>query len=262
MVPILRSGKKRYSIKGFLSGNPGRWRPHYTTAYGRAGRATSVPQIWIGEQHIGGCDQLYGLERSGGLDPCLRKSQSNRHDFDTEGEPAWLKKEQQPLRKQPHNSNLSPSGFYTKDISFRVSDDAERLPPGWKFAVNVDLNTKSSRVDEGNHEVVLTLTITAKLEEQTAFLVEVQQAGIFFVAGIEGDALRQLLSTVAPTILFPYAREAIDNLVVKGGFPALMIAPVNFDALFRQAVAQQAAEAGEDGDATEDGEAAPEGATH
>jgi preprotein translocase subunit SecB len=105
----------------------------------------------------------------------------------------------------------------------------------------------------------LTLTITAKLEEQTAFLVEVQQAGIFFVAGIEGDALRQLLSTVAPTILFPYAREAVDNLAVKGGFPALMIAPVNFDALFRQAVAQQAAEAGEGG---ESAEAAPEGATH
>ena len=71
-----------------------------------------------------------------------------------------------------------------------------------------------------------------------------------------------MLSTVAPTILFPYAREAVDNLVVKGGFPALMIAPVNFDALFRQAVAQQAAEAGEAGDAGEGGEVAPEGATH
>ena len=83
--------------------------------------------------------------------------------------------------------------------------------------------------------------------------MDVQQAAIFFVSGIEDEALRQLLSTVAPTILFPYAREAIDSLVVRGGFPALMIAPVNFDALYRQAVAQQAAdEAG----------AAPEGATH
>ena len=68
--------------------------------------------------------------------------------------------------------------------------------------------------------------------------------------------MRQLLATVAPTILFPYAREAIDNLVVKGGFPALMIAPVNFDALYRQAVAQQAAEAGEGG------KIAPEISTH
>jgi preprotein translocase subunit SecB len=85
----------------------------------------------------------------------------------------------------------------------------------------------------------------------------VQQAGIFFVAGIEGDALRQLLATIAPTILFPYAREAIDNLVVKGGFPPLMIAPVNFDALFRQAVAQQASEGSADG-----AEPPPSAATH
>jgi len=75
------------------------------------------------------------------------------------------------------------------------------------------------------------------------------------VSGIEDDALRQLLSTVAPTILFPYAREAIDSLVVRGGFPALMIAPVNFDALYRQAVAQRAAD--EAGAASD-----PDGATH
>ena len=152
--------------------------------------------------------------------------------------------------------------IYTKDISFESPSTPDIFRKQWQPKVNVDLNTKSSRVDEeGNHEVVLTLTITAKLEEQAAFLVEVQQAGIFFVAGIEDDALRQLLSTVAPTILFPYAREAVDNLVVKGGFPALMIAPVNFDALFRQAVAQQAAEdAAANG--AEGGDVPPEGATH
>ena len=137
--------------------------------------------------------------------------------------------------------------IYTKDISFESPIAPDVFRREWKPAVNVDLNTKSSRFDEeGNHEVVLTLTITAKLEDETAFLVEVQQAGIFFVAGIEGDALRQLLATVAPTILFPYAREAIDNLVVKGGFPPLMIAPINFEALY----AQQKQAAG--------GEAAPE----
>ena len=130
--------------------------------------------------------------------------------------------------------------IYTKDISYESPSSPNIFRQEWKPAINVDLNTKSVMIDEeGNHEVALTLTITAKVEEQTAFLVEVQQAGVFFVAGIEGDSLRQLLGTVAPTILFPYAREAIDNLVVKGGFPALMLAPVNFDALFRQALAQQ-----------------------
>ena len=147
--------------------------------------------------------------------------------------------------------------IYTKDMSFESPMTPNVFRQEWKPAVNVDLNNKSSRVDDqGNHEVVLTLTITATLEQQTAFLVEVQQAGIFFVSGLEEDAMRQLLATVAPTILFPYAREAIDNLVVKGGFPALMIAPVNFDALYRQAVAQQAAEAGEAG------KIAPEISTH
>ena len=147
--------------------------------------------------------------------------------------------------------------IYTKDMSFESPMTPNVFRQEWKPAVNVDPNNKSTRGDDqGNHEVVLTLTITATLEEQTAFLVEGQQAGIFFVSGLEEDAMRQLLATVAPTILFPYAREAIDNLVVKGGFPALMIAPVNFDALFRQAVAQQAAEAGEGG------QIAPEASTH
>ncbi|NCZ63690.1 MAG: protein-export chaperone SecB, partial [Cellvibrionales bacterium] len=113
----------------------------------------------------------------------------------------------------------------------------------WQPSVNVDLNTKSSRVDDdGNHEVVLTLTVTAKMGEDTAFLVEVQQAGIFYVVGIDGEPLRQVLATVGPNILFPYARESIDALVVKGGFPPLMLSPVNFEALYRQAVAQQEAQ--------------------
>ena len=152
--------------------------------------------------------------------------------------------------------------IYAKDVSFESPASPDIFRQNWQPNVNVDLNTRSSKADDtGNHEVVLTITVTAKMEDKNAFLVEVQQAGIFFVAGIEGDALRQLLSTVAPNILFPYAREAVDNLVVKGGFPALMIAPVNFDALFRQAVAQQAAEEAA-GNGAEGSEAPPEGATH
>jgi preprotein translocase subunit SecB len=167
-----------------------------------------------------------------------------------------MAEEQAAAQEQASQQQFVTQRIYTKDISFESPATPNVFRQEWKPNVNVDLNTKSSRLDdEGNHEVVLTLTITAKLEEQTAFLVEVQQAAIFFVSGIEGEALRQLLSTVAPTILFPYAREAIDSLVVRGGFPALMIAPVNFDALYRQAVAQQAA------DDTET-DAAPEGATH
>ena len=97
--------------------------------------------------------------------------------------------------------------------------------------------------------MVLTITITAKVEEETAFLVEVQQAGIFLINGFEGENLRRILGTAAPNILFPYARESIDTLCVKGGFPPIMLAPVNFDALYQQALAQAQQGAAQAGDA-------------
>jgi preprotein translocase subunit SecB len=134
--------------------------------------------------------------------------------------------------------------IYNKDLSFESPATPEVFKKQWQPQVNVDLNTKSDKIDDqGNFEVVLTITITAKVEEQTAFLVEVQQAGIFFITGFEGEDLRRILGTAAPNILFPYARECIDTVCVKGGFPAIMLAPVNFDALYQQALAQS--EAGE-----------------
>ena len=140
--------------------------------------------------------------------------------------------------------------IYTKDVSFESPGSPNIFRKQWQPKINVDLNTKSDAVDEqGNFEVVLTITLTAKVEEETAFLVEVQQAGIFMISGIEGENLRMVLGTAAPNILFPYARENIDALCVKGGFPPVMLAPVNFDALYQQAVAQsQAQAAGADGD--------------
>lgn len=131
--------------------------------------------------------------------------------------------------------------IYTKDVSFESPSTPEVFKKQWQPKVNVDLNTKSDTIDEqGNFEVVLSITITAKIEEETAFLVEVQQAGIFLVNGFEEDDLRRVLGTAAPNILFPYAREAIDALCVKGGFPPVMLAPVNFDGLYQQALAQSA----------------------
>jgi len=144
--------------------------------------------------------------------------------------------------------------IYTKDVSFESPATPGVFKKQWQPAINVDLNTKSDKIDDsGNFEVVLSVTITAKVDDETAFLVEVQQGGIFLISGIEGEDLRRVLGTAAPNILFPYARETIDNLCVKGGFPPIMLAPVNFDALYQQALAQSAAQQG--------GEAAEE-ATH
>jgi preprotein translocase subunit SecB len=145
--------------------------------------------------------------------------------------------------------------IYNKDISFESPGTPNVFTKQWQPKVNVDLNTRSTPIDEnGNFEVILSITLTAKVDDETAFLVEVKQAGIFFVTGFEEPQLRRLLGTAAPNILFPYARENIDSLVVKGGFPAIMLAPVNFEALYEQALQQQAAQAAQP--AAEGGETA------
>ena len=152
-----------------------------------------------------------------------------------------MAEEEQAASTEQPQQQFAMQRIYTKDLSFESPATPDIFRKQWQPAVNVDLNTKSNKVDDGgNYEVILTVTITAKMDDETAFLVEVQQAGIFLIAGFEGENLRRLLGTAAPNILFPYARENIDSLCVKGGFPALMLAPVNFEALYQQAINQAA----------------------
>lgn len=127
---------------------------------------------------------------------------------------------------------------FVRDLSFEVPLGAQVFTKQWQPQVNVDLNTKSDRVADDLYEVVLTVTITAKLGQETAFLVEVQQAGLFLVKGVEGEQLRRVLMIMCPNILFPYARECIDSLTVRGSFPPIMLQPVNFEALYLQALQQ------------------------
>lgn len=129
--------------------------------------------------------------------------------------------------------------IYVKDVSFETPGGIEVFRQAWKPRVNLEMNTRQNKIDDQNFEVVLTLSVTASQEDKTAFIVEIQQAGIFYVTGLEEQQLRQVLATVCPSILFPYAREAIDSLVVRGSYPPLMLAPVNFDALYVQAMRQQ-----------------------
>jgi preprotein translocase subunit SecB len=163
--------------------------------------------------------------------------------------------DEQAASQEPAQQQFAMQRIYNKDISFESPSTPTVFKKQWQPKVNVDLNTRSNAIDEeGNFEVVLTITLTAKMDDETAFLVEVQQAGVFFITGFEGEQLRRILGTTAPTILFPYARENIDSLVVKGGFPPIMLAPVNFDGLYEQALAQQAQQAAQQG--TEAGEPA------
>lgn len=134
--------------------------------------------------------------------------------------------------------------IYTKDISFETPNSPSIFTAEWKPDVNVDLNTANSLIQEGLYEVALTVTVTAKVEDKTAYLAEVQQAGIFTLAGFGEKELSGMLHSYCPNMLFPYAREVISDLVTKGSFPQMLLAPINFDALYAQHMQQQAAKQG------------------
>ncbi len=136
--------------------------------------------------------------------------------------------------EQQSGAEFAIQRIYVKDISFETPNSPAIFRQKWHPRINVDLNTNGVALEEGIYEVVLSLTVTAKLEDTTAFLVEVQQAGIFTIKGLQEKELPVLLGSFCPNILFPYAREVISDLVTKGGFPQLLLAPVNFDALFAQ----------------------------
>lgn len=128
--------------------------------------------------------------------------------------------------------------IYVRDLSFEAPKTPEIFRQEWQPNVSVDLNTRQRNLDGDYHEVVLTLSVTVKTGEEVAFIAEVQQAGIFLIKGLDAAAMSHTLGAYCPNLLFPYAREALDSLVVRGSFPALMLAPVNFDALYAQELAR------------------------
>jgi len=124
--------------------------------------------------------------------------------------------------------------IYIKDVSFESPKSPSIFQEKWEPTTNLQVGTRHGLLADNIYEVVLNLTATVTVNEQTTFLVEIQQAGIFTAFGFEEDAMAHLLGSYAPNILFPYAREAISDLSTKGGFPPLLLAPINFDALFAQ----------------------------
>lgn len=129
--------------------------------------------------------------------------------------------------------------IYVKDLSFETPSSPAIFRAEWKPEVNVDLNTKTEKIEEDIFEVVLHLTVTVKLGDKTAFLVEAHEAGIFTVKGFPKDQHGHVLGSLCPGILYPYARETVSDIVTRGGFPQLLLAPVNFDALYFQHLEQQ-----------------------
>lgn len=150
---------------------------------------------------------------------------------------------------QQAEQNFAIQRVFLKDVSFEAPNSPDVFQQDWAPDVNLDLDTQSRELGEGIYEVVLRLTVTVKNQESSAFLCEVQQGGIFSVTGMDAPQLAHCLGAFCPNILFPYARETISSLVVKGTFPQLNLAPVNFDALFMNYLQQQAGETSSEEDA-------------
>jgi len=128
--------------------------------------------------------------------------------------------------------------IYLKDVSYESPQSPKVFATNvdWKPQVSLHLNTESAKLENDLFESVLTVTATVKLGEETAYLTEVKQAGLFLIKGFPEERLGPMLGSFCPNLLFPFAREAIGSLVQKGGFPQLLLDPVNFDALYAQHV--------------------------
>lgn len=137
--------------------------------------------------------------------------------------------------QQQSTGQLGIQKLYLKDVSFEAPNSPMVFTRGeLNPSADVHFANQTTALDQDNHEVVLTVTVNVKQDEEVVYLIEVQQAGIFTIKGFPEQHLPAILATACPNTLFPFAREAICDLVVKGGFPQLLLAPVNFEVLYAQ----------------------------
>lgn len=124
--------------------------------------------------------------------------------------------------------------IYTKDISFESPSSPAIFTQEFQPELDVDLKVDTKAVSEGVYQAAVRVTVTTKVNDAVAFLCEVEQAGIFTIAGFNEDELVYLLGSQCPAALYPYVREVVSDLVVRGGFPQLLLEPVNFDSMFAE----------------------------
>lgn len=142
--------------------------------------------------------------------------------------------------EQPNNPNNQNNAqfivqrIYVKDLSFETKNTPQIFQQRWEPELNLDLNTETNALEADVYEVSLRVTVTVKNQGKVAFLVEVNQAGIFTIQGAPKEQLDHLLNSFCPSILYPYAREVVTSEVARGSFPQLVLAPINFDALYMQ----------------------------
>jgi preprotein translocase subunit SecB len=141
----------------------------------------------------------------------------------------------------PQNDNETQfmiQRIYIKDLSYEAPNTPAVFQQQWEPELNLDLNVTHTLLEAGVYEVVLDITATVMNQKATAFLVEIKQAGIFTIQNAPANQLDHLIQSFCPNILFPYAREAITSQIIRGSFPQLVLAPINFDALYMQKMAE------------------------
>ena len=140
-----------------------------------------------------------------------------------------------PAPPAPVRTDLRIDRIYLRDLSFESPRAPGVFASEWKPQFRIELDTRANPLEDGRFEVVLTLTLEATSGESVLFVVELQQAGIFRIEEMDEEKRREALGVVCPDVLFPYARETVDALLVKGSFPPFILAPVNFDTLYAEA---------------------------
>lgn len=144
--------------------------------------------------------------------------------------------------EQAAEKRLTIGKIYLKDFSFESPQAPDVFRQSeWKPQTDLNLRSSHTVVNDDHHEIVLTITVEAKTDDNTFFLIELQQAGLFEIVGYDGEERGAIIGSFCPNILFPYARETIASLIQKGGFPEFVLQPINFDALYLQSKQQQAA---------------------
>jgi preprotein translocase subunit SecB len=141
---------------------------------------------------------------------------------------------------QASQAQFTVQKIYVKDLSFEAPNTPGVFNDPGQPQLNMNLNQKVARIEDGVFEVVLGITLTCTIEEKNVYLAEIEQAGVFGLAGFDERNLDMMLGTYCPNVLFPYARQAISDLIAAGGFPPFYLQPINFEALYAEGLRRRA----------------------
>lgn len=151
-----------------------------------------------------------------------------------------MAEDNQQATEQNTQPGFSIEKIYVKDASLEIPNAPQIFTDRTQPQVSIELSNVAQQLEENVFEVAIKVTVTSKIEDKTAFLVEVTQAGIFQIRGVPEENMEMIIGITCPNILFPYAREAVSDLITRAGFQPVLLNPINFEALFAQQKQQQA----------------------